>query len=157
MIMDAKIGRKWAVLILLTLPLFVGCAATVPIMPDDLDASAEQFAPPADKANLYITRISDMGMAVLFQVRLDGELVGSIATDTYLLFEVEPGQHKVSVITPESQALHRVDAQPGNNYFVDVVPKMGWAAARAELVQLTDEEGRKAVVEAARAEPLVEK
>lgn len=154
MIMDERARPKWALLVLLALPLLIGCAATVPIMPDHLDAAAEEFSPPAGKANLYITRTSTLGFAVLFQVHVDGELAGSIAADTYLLFEVDPGEHKISVTTQESQDLLRVNAQSGGNYFVDVVPKFGWLAARAALVQLSDEEGRAAVMKAARAEPL---
>lgn len=123
-------------------------------MPASLDTDAKRFSPPPDKANLYLTRTSSLGVAVLFQVYLDGKLAGSVAPDTYLLFEVEPGKHQVSVITEESQAALTVDAAPGGNYFVNVVPKFGWQHARAGLEELARDDGVKAVREAKRAEGL---
>ena len=131
-----------------------GCAATVPLMPQTLDEEAKRFAPSPEKTNIYLTRRSSLGMAVLFQVHLDGKLAGSIAPETYLLFEVEPGKHQIAVITQESQDAMTISAGRGENYFVDVVPKFGWRHARAALEELSQEEGRKAVQNAKRAEPL---
>ncbi len=131
-----------------------GCAATVTLMPESLDADAKRFSPPPDKANLYLTRTSSLGAAVLFQVYLDGKLSGSVALGTYLLLAVEPGKHQVSVLTQESQAALTIDAAPGGNYFVNVVPKFGWQHARAGLEELAREDGLKAVREAKRAEGL---
>jgi hypothetical protein len=135
--------------------LVAGCAATVPVMPDHLDATAKEFSPPAGKANLYITRTDGLGIAVLFKVHLDGKLVGSIAADTYLLFEVEPETNQVAVITEESQDALEIDVEAGKTYFIDVVPKWGWKHARAGLNQLTEENGKAAVRGAKRAKPLI--
>lgn len=145
--------------ILLTLLVIIflllsGCAATVPVMPDSMDASAKQFSPPSGKANIYITRTSTLGFAVLFKVHLNGRLVGTIATDTYLLFEVEPKRHQVAVITQESQDALDIRAEAGKNYFIDVEPKWGWMYARAALNSLTEVEGKAAVKQAKRAKPL---
>jgi Protein of unknown function (DUF2846) len=131
-----------------------GCAATVSLMPEALDAEAKRFTPPPDKANLYLTRTSNLGMAVLFQVHLDGKLAGAVAPGTYLLFDVEPGKHQISVLTQESQATLTINAASGANYFVNVEPKFGWQHARAGLEELTREDGQKAVREAKRAESL---
>ena len=130
------------------------CAATVSLMPQTLEVEAEQFSPPPEKANTYITRKSSVAMTVLFQVHLDRKLAGSIAPDTYLLFEVEPGTHQIAVLTQESQATMTITARSGDNYFVDVVPKFGWNRAQAELEELTQEDGRKTVQNAKRAEAL---
>jgi hypothetical protein len=136
------------------LMLLGGCAATVPMMPDSFDLAAKEFLPRTGKANLFITRTSSLGFAVLFKVHLDGKLVGSIVPSTYLLFEVEPGTHQVAVITEESQDAVEITSEAGRNYFVDVVPKFGWAHARAGLEQLTEEKGKAAVREAKCAKPL---
>ena len=131
-----------------------GCA-NVALMPDTLDAEGKRFSPPADKANIYITRTSILGGAVLFQIYLNRELAGSIAPNTYLLLEVGPGNHQIAVITPESQHAAVVNAIRGENYFLDVVPKMGFMHAQAQLQALAQEEGKKAVQGAQRAELLL--
>ncbi len=145
--------RRFLSIVFLALTM-TGCAATVPIMSDEFDSAAKQFSPPPGKGNLYITRISTLGFAVLFSVHIDGKLAGSIAPSTYLLFELDPGAHQIIVITSESQDTHNVNVQAGQNYFVDVVPKFGWVAARAELKEISQEEGREAVSKAKRAEPV---
>lgn len=131
-----------------------GCAATVPTMSPERDMSAEKFKPPNGEAHIYVTRTSTLAFAVLYQVHFDQELAGSIAPNTYLLFEVAPGEHEVAVLTQESQASKTVAVTEGENAFVDVVPKIGWAAARAELRLLEPDEGRKAVKQGDRAKVL---
>jgi hypothetical protein len=131
-----------------------GCA-TVPRMPERADVAAKRFSPPPHKANLYIIRPNRLAYAVLFQVYLNGKLAGSIATNTYFLFEVEPGKHQIVVVTGESHSVVTMDLRDGENYFIDVIPKFGLIHARAELKKLSPEEGRKAVMGTKRIEPLM--
>lgn len=131
-----------------------GCA-TVSLLPEELDAKAKGFAPPPQKANLYVTRQVALGGAYLFQIFLDGKLAGSIASGTYLLFEVEPGNRQVAVVGQESQHAVTVAVAAGENHFLDVSPLIGWIAPRAELVLLPASEGKTVVAGAKRAEDFV--
>ncbi len=63
------------------------------------------FNPPFSKGNLYIVKGSVFGSGVLFQVNVDGKVRGAIAEETYLLVELTPGNHTVSVITEDSPIL----------------------------------------------------
>ena len=132
-----------------------GCAATVAMMPETLDVEAKRFSPPPDKANIYVVRPSYFaGSAVLIQVYLDGKILGSVAPGTYLLFEVDPGANKIEVITKENQDAVTLNTEAGENYFVFAVSQWGWWTARARLIELDEEDGRKAVEESKRAQPL---
>lgn len=131
-----------------------GCA-TVSLVPEELDAKAKRFSPSPQKANLYVTRQVALGGAHLFQIFLDGKLAGSIASGTYLLFEVDPGVRQVAVVGQESQHAVTVAAAAGENHFLDVSPLIGWIAPRAELVLLPAAEGKTVVAGAKRAEDFV--
>jgi hypothetical protein len=130
-----------------------GCAS-VSLTPEALDVEAKRFAPPERKANIYVTRTSPFAGAVLFQIYLNGRIAGSIAQDTYLLFEVEPGSHQLAVMTPESQHIVVVTAAANDSHFVEAIPRVGFMQARAELQPQTKEEGKRAVLQSKRAELL---
>lgn len=99
--------KVFVVVVALTL---CGCAATTPMMPERADVAAKRFMPTPHKTNLYITRTSNLGFAILFKLYLDGELAGSIAPNTYLLFE--PGVSYHINFGPE-----KYDIGAGNEYF----------------------------------------
>lgn len=125
-----------------------GCAATIELASTHEDAAAKSFVPPPGEANIYITRKDQFaGSAVLFQVVVDGRVEGGIAPGTYHVVAVKPGPHSVTVTTAENQSTQKVEALAGENYFFEVKPKMGWMAARAEVVQLSESDGRAAISE----------
>jgi hypothetical protein len=125
------------------------------MMPEAMDAEGKRFSPPPGKANLYVTRTTFLAGAVLFQVHLDGRLAGSIAPNTYLLLDVDPGKHQVLVTTPESQNAVTVNVNAGDNHFFEVTPAMGWMHARAEIQPLPEDEGKKAVQGSKRADVIL--
>ncbi len=132
-----------------------GCMATVAMMPETLDVEAKRFSPPPDKANIYVVRTSSaVGGAVLIEVYLDGKIRGSVASGTYLLFEVDPGANQIAVITKENQDAVTLNTEAGKNYFVFAISQWGWWTARAGLLELNGEDGRKAVALSKRAQPL---
>jgi len=127
---------------------------TVALMPEPSDIAAKQFTPPPGRANLYVTSASTRGHGYSFQIYMDGQRAGTIAPpDTYLLYEVVPGEHRISVVG-ENQDSIIVRATAGENYFVGVVPSFGYASPRAKLEELRVEEGEKAVQNAKRVEGL---
>ncbi len=145
----------WSGCIYVAVILMVSGCQKVPLMPETLDVEAKRFSPPPDKANIYVVRTSsDVGAAVLIQVYLDGKIRGSVASGTYLLFEVDPGANQIAVITKENQDAVTLNTEAGENYFVFAVSQWGWWTARARLIELDEEDGRKAVEESKRAQPL---
>lgn len=137
-----------AVFFILGLFLISGCAATVDLAKPELDQAAKEFVPPADQASIYITRKDQFtGGAVLFQVVVDSEMQGAIAPGTYHWISVKPGPHVVTATSMENQASLKVDAVAGQSYFFEVKPKVGWMAARVDIIQMPDPDGRAAVAE----------
>lgn len=134
--------------------LFSGCVATVPMAVGSLDTEAKKFVPPTGRSNVYVFRGSGIGMALAFQVILDGRIIGSIAPGTYHLIAVDPGDHAVAASSNENSKLVRFVAAPGQSYFFEVEVKMGWASGRVGLEQVDEREGRKGVLDAKRADSL---
>ena len=111
------------------------------------------FVPVEGDANIYVTRKNQFtGSAVLFQLVVDQKVIGGIAPGTFHLITVGPGRHTVSVTTAENQSTQELDAMAGENYFFEVKPKMGWVAARVEVVRLAESDGRAAISENSLAE-----
>ena len=142
-------------LIAFTILSLAGCAATVTMAPPEEDAAAKQFTPAGNQANIYVVREDKFtGSAVAFEFLLDGRGAGSLAPGTFLLLEVEPGQHVLSSTGAENQEVVRLNAEAGMNYFYQVEPKMGWVKARLAITQLDDNAGRALVLQTSLAQDL---
>jgi hypothetical protein len=78
--------------------LLIGCASGPSLAPADDDQKAKRFSPGAGKAAIYIYRKDGRrGSAVRFPVTVNGTAIGAVATGTYYVVEVEPGDHEVWV------------------------------------------------------------
>ena len=129
-----------------------GCAS-VPRAAPSLDVEAKSFTPSAGKARLYVVRPSSMvGAAVALHVVVDGRELGSTSRGTYLMTEVEPGEHTIGAKTMENADQEKLAAEAGRSYFFVIRPKMGFFSARVGLTAVSDEDGRKEVEKASRAE-----
>ena len=138
---------------LATLLLLSGCAATVEMATPELDQAAKTYVPPEGQANIYVTRKDQFtGSAVLFQVVVDGQMLGAIAPGTYHMMSVEPGRHVIAATSMENQTSQKIEAEAGHCYFFEVTPKTGWMAARVDVQPMSETEGRAAVSENSLAE-----
>jgi hypothetical protein len=121
--------------------------------PESLDVEAKRFVVAQDRSNIYVVRT--LGIAPLvFQVSVDGRMIGSVAPGTYHLVSAPPGEHTVAAFSQENQEQVKLTTQAGKNYFVEVSRRMGWVSPRVSLTQVADEEGRKMVQESQRAESM---
>ena len=120
-----------------------GCAS-VPMASPEMDTAAKSFAVRPGKANIYVFRNESMGAALKMTLVLDGKLVGSTAAKTYVLLEVNPGNHTL-ISKTENDSTRTVSTVAGRNYFVWQEVKMGAFSARSAL-QLVDEAKGKAGV-----------
>lgn len=96
---------------------FVTGCASVPMASPERDSQAKSFTVKHDKSNIYVYRNESMGAAVKLPIVLDGKIVGDTAAKTFMLLEVNPGNHKLVSKGETDSALDLV-TKPGTNYFV---------------------------------------
>jgi hypothetical protein len=95
---------------------------------------------------IYIARESQyFGQAILFQVAVDGKLLGGIARGTYYMAQVPPGEHSVTALSNENQDSLKLKTEASKVYYVKVNARMGAVSARVSLQQLSNEEGMEIV------------
>ena len=125
---------------------FLGLAcASVPRASLDRDAAAKRFeAPPPGKANLYVFRDEMYGGNWGATLLLDDRLLGDTTHHTFLLTQVEPGQHRL-LSKAENDADLAFTAEAGKNHFVWQEMKMGAFRARATLHVVDEQRGRTGV------------
>lgn len=134
--------------LLATLCAFVlaGCAAVVPMGSAENDSRAKTFAPVPDRASLYIYRNETFGFAVPMTVTVNDRHVGQTGAQTFFLFTLQPGSYSVASIAENTSAVN-LQVERGKNYFVWQEVKMGLMMARTNLQIVSDEQGRKGVLE----------
>lgn len=125
--------------------MLAGCAS-VPMASPELDSQAKQFTTVPDKAKIYIYRDENMGAAVKMPVLLNGMSVGDTVAKSYILREVEPGEHTI-VSKTENDAELKLTAAAGKNYYVWQEVKMGAFSARSKLHLVDDAKGQESVKE----------
>ena len=133
--------------------LLVGCAS-VPMTSATLDAEAKTFTPAPGKAGIYVYRDGRFtGSAVTFQAALDGRITGLLAPNTFQLLSVDPGPHALSAVGEmrKVQSL-KFEAEGGKNYFFDFYATMGAFQPILHFKAMSDEEGRKAILNSKRAD-----
>jgi len=128
----------------------VGCAS-VPMGDARQDATLKSFAIAPDKAGIYVYRNEGFGAAVKMDVELDGQPIGQTAAKTYLYKEVSPGKHVVTSKSENTDSIE-LDSKPGTLSYVWQEVKMGLLYARTKLHLVSEEEGKKGVLESQLAE-----
>jgi hypothetical protein len=110
------------------------------------DRAAKEFAVAADKGGIYVYRNENFGAAIKMEVAVDGEVLGSTGAKTYLFKEVEPGAHTVTSKAENTSSIE-VDVAPGSLAYIWQEVKLGVLVARSKLQQVSEEQGRKGVLE----------
>ncbi|WP_043309362.1 DUF2846 domain-containing protein [Pseudomonas sp. ML96] len=131
----------------LGIALLSGCAS-VPMESSEKDQALKAFpTPPQDQAGLYIFRDSSLGPALKKTVTVDGEVIGETAINTYFYRTVTPGQHVLATESEFSDNTLTLNAEAGKNHYVRQYIKLGVFVGGANLEQVSETEGRKAVLE----------
>lgn len=134
------------------LSILSGCA-TVPLAPAEEDTARKTFsAPPQGSTGLYIYGNSTFGGALKKSVYIDGELIGESAPLTYFYREISPGEHRLSTESEFGENDLLINTEAGQNYFVRQYIKMGVFVGGANLELVTEEAGKKGVLECKLAE-----
>jgi hypothetical protein len=134
--------RLWLTLVfVLALTGLVACVSAPRARPD-IEAEAKAFTVPSGKAKLYVVRPSSFGMAVLYQVSVDGRLIGSLPAEAFLATVLQPGSHTVSLSNSTSQENITLTCGPDKACFVRVGMHPAATSSRARVIEVGEEEGR---------------
>lgn len=128
----------------------VGCAS-VPMGDAKQDAALKTFSAKPDKAGIYIYRNESIGAAITMDVAIDGAPIGQTGAKTFLYKEVAPGKHTVSSKAENTDTVE-ISAVAGKIYYIWQEVKIGFMMARTKLNLVTEEEGKKGVLETQLAE-----
>jgi len=132
----------------------IGCAS-VPMAPAETDKSTKSFnAPSEGMAGLYVYRNSSFGAALKKSIMVDGEIIGISAANTFFYKEIKPGMHEISTESEFSPNKILVEFKSGMNHFVQQYIKMGAFVGGANVREVSEEEGKKGVLECKLAQEL---
>lgn len=123
----------------------VGCAS-VPMGDPKQDAALKTFTEKQNVSGIYIYRNESMGASVKMDVDVDGKPLGQTAAKTYFYTEVEPGKHTVTSKSENTSSV-QLDTVAGKLYYIWQEVKMGALYARTKLSIVSEEEGKKGVLE----------
>jgi uncharacterized protein YceK len=152
--------KKYTLVLLAVLSSLVlsGCA-TVPMASKEADDKAKTFSLATnDKASLYIFRDSTFGGALKKKLKIDGQVIGESAPETYFHIFATPGKRTLSTESEFSDNSLEVNLEAGKSHYVRNYMKMGVFIGGANLEVVADDEAKKAIVESCKlAEPVSSK
>lgn len=133
-------------LLFLSVVMIFGCARYhIPLETADKAEEAKKFTTSFNYANLYIYRI-DSASSHLYQVVIDGKLIGSLETATFMLLRLPEGSHSIVAISQESQDIQNYNLSANKNYFIEIDRKMGINAPRPHLLQHGDSKEQRYII-----------
>jgi len=129
-----------------------GCAS-VPTASVEEDSAKKAFNPPSEGlSGLYVYRNSNFGAALKKRVYVNDDYLGETAPMTYFYKEVAPGAVKLSTSSEFGNNDLMISTEEGKNYFVRQYIKLGVFVGGANLELVSEEEGKKGVLECKLAE-----
>ncbi|MFT5453514.1 MAG: hypothetical protein ACI9N9_003026 [Enterobacterales bacterium] len=138
------------VVILITLissAILTGCAS-VPMETLENDKFRKEFSSPSKElSGLYIYRNTNFGGALKKSIYIDGKLIGESAPMTYFYRDIQPGKHELSTESEFSENNLIIEVKAGLNYFINQYIKLGVFVGGAGLELVSEEEGKKGVLE----------
>jgi Protein of unknown function (DUF2846) len=124
--------------------LLVSCVSAPKATPE-AQANARLFQTVPGKAQLYIVRPSSFGMAVLYQVSIDGRMVGSLPAETFMVETLTAGSHTVTLFNSTSQENTTIDVESDKNYYLRFGMTPTATSNRARCKVVSGDEGRQLV------------
>lgn len=143
---------KIASILLCIAALFAAGCATVPMADPAADKAAKAFAVTPGKSRIYVYRNENFGGAVTMNVFLDDRNMGQTVAKSYLVADVEPGNHKITS-TAENQDTLEITTVADRLYYVWQEVKMGFMYARNKLQLVDEKTGQAGVLESQLAAP----
>ncbi|UVE18963.1 DUF2846 domain-containing protein [Pseudomonas sp. LS44] len=129
----------------LGIALLSGCAS-VPMESVEKNQELKAFpTPPENQVGVYIFRDSVLGGALKKTVKIDNEVVGETAPNTYFYRVVSPGPHVLATESEFSDNTLSLNTVAGKNYYVRQSIKLGVFVGGAKLQEVPEAEGQKGV------------
>ena len=145
---QASSSIRWLTVLAAILALFLSGCASVPMGSKESDAQAKTFAAPSPgNAGLYIFRNSFVGQALTKTVFVDAKSIGTSANKVYFYKEVPAGKHTISTQSEFSDNALEITVEAGKHYFIRQYIKMGVFVGGANLELVSEEEGKKEVLQ----------
>ncbi len=131
------------VIVAAIMALMTGCAS-VPMESPEVSNKAKEFNTPSEgMAGLYIYRPSGLGAALMKDIWVDEKCVGQSAQNVFFYEEVLGGvEHKVSTESEFSPNDLFINAESGENYFIEQFIKMGVFVGGADLRHVSEAQGK---------------
>ncbi len=126
--------------------LLLSACAAVPMGDSKQDSIAKSFVAKPNVAGVYIYRNESFGAALRMDVEVDGKPIGQTAAKTYFFLDVPPGRHTFTSKS-ENEDTVTVDALAGKLYYIWQEVKMGLLYARTKMSLVSEEEGKRGVLE----------
>jgi hypothetical protein len=144
--------RRAFVTLALSSTLLGGCVpiVAVPLAPDHADQSAKRFVAPPDAALLYLLPATGRycnSRYLSHTFFFNGQLVGTIALETYYRLTVPPGRHLLMVMGIHNHFTQELVIEAGTQRFFQVqgAPGCYWIHFAVEIAERDPAEGRDAV------------
>ncbi len=136
-----------SLILIATIALLAGCAATVPMAPKEQSSANKTFkAPPTNMAGVYIYRDnSAFGKALTKTLSIDGVAIGESAPGVFFHREVKPGEHTLATQAEFGENTLKLNAQAGKNYFFRQYMKWGTFKGSANIEAVSEEVGKQGV------------
>jgi hypothetical protein len=143
--------------------LSIACLTSVPKASRELDLAAKDFKSPPGKARIYVYQSGYR--SVLGTISVDGDLVGVMRGNMFVVADVTPGRHVVVAKSETDTALSggalgssmlTLEAVTNAVYFVRLTYGFGWPFHAPPLKVVSDTEGRKAVLKTKLAFPFAD-
>ncbi|MDR9500041.1 MAG: hypothetical protein RI556_12765 [Hydrogenovibrio sp.] len=128
--------------------LTLGCASSVQLAPSSVDLRMKKFLPDENNAIVYVVQSGGVLSThrINFQVLSNGRFISGMSGYTYTVFEVEPGENNIQIISPENQEYLKYTAENGQITFIGVGSTGGWTQMRVQDLRiLTQKEGKESV------------
>lgn len=136
-------------LTMMTASIFVGCAS-VPKADSQLSQQIKQLTSPQEGyASIYVYRSNSIvGSMIKKDIWIDGECLGESSRGVFFHKAVLGNQKHVISTESEFSPNHlEIETQAGKQYFVQQFIKMGALVGGANLKQVDDATGKKAIAE----------
>ena len=117
-----------------------GCAS-VPMATSEQDAKAKDFSTLPDKGSVFIFNNTTLETDAQL-VSVNGKIVGSTTANTYLRFNLIPGNYTINAYAGYGNPMIVLKVEPGTNYFVKEDFGIPFT-----LEKRNETDGRKAVLE----------
>jgi hypothetical protein len=141
------VNRIFSLLFTLLVVFQVGCASVNKAL-DSEDSEAKKFVSKPGISHVYVYRNEILGAALSMPVTVNGFLAGMSGPKSFFKFDLAPGQY---IFTSQGDISKlTIITEPSKNYFVWQEVKMGFWSGNSKLQLVTEDVGRKGVLESVR-------